>query len=110
MTGAFNEEAIFEDTMKTPVGWWEYYGSEAPELQAIALVVLSQVCDVGAAERNWKVFSWIHDRRRNRLSKDRAEKLVRLHYNLRIINKLKNNEWEEEMHAPFQLDDSAGGV
>jgi hypothetical protein len=73
-------------------------------------VVLSQVGGVGAAERNWKVFSFIHDRRRNRLSKDRAEKLVRLHYNLRIINKLKNTEWEEEMHAPFQLDDSAGGV
>ena len=56
-------------------------------------------------ERNWKVFSYVHDRRRNRLTIDRAEKLVKLHYNLRIMNKLKNIEWEEEMHAPFELDD-----
>lgn len=54
---------------------------------------------MGAAERAWKVFSFIHDRRRNRLTKDRAEKLVWLHYNLRIIGKVHNQDWEEVMHA-----------
>ena len=33
------------------------------------------------------------------------QKQLCLHYNLRIKNKLKNIEWEEEMHAPFELDD-----
>ena len=67
--------------------------------------------ELGQADKKYKICtSKANDRRRNRLSKDRAEKLVRLHYNLRIINKLKNTEWEGEMHAPLQLDDSAGGV
>ena len=35
------------------------------------------------------------------------QKQLYLHYNLRIKNKLKNIEWEEEMHAPYliELDD-----
>lgn len=62
------------------------------------------MCGVGAAERVWKVFSFIHDRRRNRLSRIRAEKLVFLHYNLRIIDRLQNMEWEDTMHY-VEMDD-----
>lgn len=72
------------------------------------MCLVVQVCGVAAAERAWKVFSFIHDRRRNRLTKDRAEKLVWLHYNLRIIDRVHNQEWEEVMHA-IPDDDAAWG-
>lgn len=54
--GCFAKPGCFDvvDEMG-PTAWWECYGSGAPELQEVALVVLSQVIGVGAAERNWKV-------------------------------------------------------
>ena len=41
----------------------------------------------------------IHVHDEPRLTQKRAEKLVWLHYNLRIIDKVEIPEWEEIMHA-----------
>ena len=81
---------------------------ECVELQQCALVALSQVCSAGAAERNWKVYSFIHDRRRNRLSKQRAEALVRCHYNIRVQSRLSDFEFEDVTHCIFDPDQDGG--
>eukprot|EP00955_Chlamydomonas_euryale_P007617 80757-Chlamydomonas_euryale.AAC.1 len=55
--------------------WWLTYGGDAPELQKVALRVLSQVASAGACERNWSSYDFIHSRRRNRLKPRTAEDL-----------------------------------
>ena len=104
-TGLFAVDGLFEIAVDvSPTAWWELHGGDAPELRHIAVRALSQLAGVGAAERNWKVFTFIHDRRRNRLSKERAEKLVRCHYNIRILNRLQDVDYEELIHQVYDPD------
>lgn len=105
-TGPFAAAGLFEIANDlSPTAWWELHGCGAAELMHIALVALSQMGGVGAAERNWKVFTFIHDRRRNRLSKERAERLVRCHYNIRILNRVTDQEYEELIHHVYDPDE-----
>src|SRR3954469_16131829 len=64
------------------------FGAVAPELTKVALRVLSIPTSSAAAERNWSTFSYIHDKKRNKLSNDRVFKLVYIYFN----NKLKNQK------------------
>ena len=65
--------------------WWNMHGGPTPLLQSLALRVLSQVVNTSSAERCWSSYSFIHSVKRNRLSLDRAESLVYVHYNLRLL-------------------------
>ena len=40
--------------------WWISFGSQTPELQNVAVKVLSQVTSAGSCERNWSTFDFIH--------------------------------------------------
>ena len=60
--------------------WWAAWGGKPPELREIAMRVLAQPVGAGAGERNWSTYSFIVDKRRNRLSVDRARKLVYVQY------------------------------
>ncbi|XLU53453.1 hypothetical protein S245_048101, partial [Arachis hypogaea] len=46
--------------------WWESYGTGAPNLQKLAIHVLSQICSSSGCERNWSIFEHIHTKKRNR--------------------------------------------
>ena len=48
--------------------------------------VLSQVVNTSSAERCWSTYSFIHNVRRNRLNENRVERLVYVHYNLRLLS------------------------
>ncbi|XP_024448363.2 uncharacterized protein LOC112325705 [Populus trichocarpa] len=41
---------------KTPAQWWDSYGDECPELQRLAIRVLSLTCTSSGCERNWSAF------------------------------------------------------
>ncbi|KAG5251778.1 SCAN domain-containing protein [Salix suchowensis] len=41
---------------KTPARWWDSYGDECPELQNLAIRVLSLTCSSSGCERNWSAF------------------------------------------------------
>jgi hypothetical protein len=59
------------------ITWWkvmEDFG--AKRLAPIAIRLLSVPISSAAAERNWSLYGFIHNQRRNRLSNDRAQKLV----------------------------------
>ena len=64
--------------------WWLYYGGSIPELQQIAIRVLSQTSSSSGCERNWSIFERIHSKRRNRLEHQRLDDLVFTNYNLRL--------------------------
>ena len=67
--------------------WWKgNFGAVAPELTKVAVRVLSIPTSSAAAERNWSTFSYIHDKKQNKLSNDHVFKLVYIYFN----NKLKN--------------------
>ena len=68
------------------IEWWNMYGSPAKNLHKLAVKVLSQVVNTSSAERCWSTYSFIHNVKRNSLNADRAESLVYVHYNLRLLS------------------------
>jgi hypothetical protein len=68
------------------IEWWNVYGSPAKNLHKLAVKVLSQVINTSSAERCWRTYSFIHNVKRNSLNADRAESLVYVHYNLRLLS------------------------
>lgn len=66
-TGILTEQA----TSLTPLSFWGTYGFLAPKLASLAKRVLNLATTTAAAERNWSDYTFIQDRRRNRLRPDR---------------------------------------
>ncbi|KAF7814839.1 Dimer_Tnp_hAT domain-containing protein [Senna tora] len=63
------------------------YGSSAPLLQNLVLKLLSQPCSSSCCERNLSTYSFIHSVRRNKITPKRAEDLVFVHTNLRLLSR-----------------------
>ncbi|XP_022899334.1 uncharacterized protein LOC111412634 [Olea europaea var. sylvestris] len=83
--GDFGRLSAVADRHKmAPDEWWMCYGSSAPNLQTLAIRVLSQTCSSSGCERNWSMFEHIHSKKRNRLEHQRLNDLVYVHYNLRL--------------------------
>jgi hypothetical protein len=69
----------------SPHEWWDAMGGGAKALQIIARRILGQVCSASACERNWSMYSFVHNKVRNRLKHDRAEDLVYIYTNSRLL-------------------------
>ena len=86
--GGFNNALHKElrNTYKaTPATWWkEYACMYAEDLAEVASKILCMVPSSSSAERNWSVHGWIHSKKRNRLLVKNANKLVYVHWNLRL--------------------------
>ncbi|GAV56791.1 LOW QUALITY PROTEIN: DUF659 domain-containing protein/Dimer_Tnp_hAT domain-containing protein, partial [Cephalotus follicularis] len=67
--------------------WWRLFGHSAPNLQKVAIRLLSQTSSSSGCERNWSVFERIHTKKRNRLEHQRLNDLVFVTYNLRLKNR-----------------------
>ncbi|XP_057873085.2 uncharacterized protein LOC131079198 [Cryptomeria japonica] len=67
--------------------WWEMFGNKVPNLQKIAIRILSQPCSASRCERNWSMFEHIHSKKRNRLAIEKLNDFVFVHYNLRLHHK-----------------------
>ena len=67
--------------------WWFVHGSPAPVLQSLALKLLGQPCSSSCYERNWSTYSFIHSMKRNKMTPQRAEDLVFVHNNLRLLSR-----------------------
>lgn len=82
-----------------PKVWWLAHGARAPTLQKVALKLLAQPCSSSFCERNWSTYSFIHSLKRNKMAPHRAEALVYVHSNLRLLsrNSPQYNEQETKM-------------
>ncbi|GMI98610.1 hypothetical protein like AT5G33406 [Hibiscus trionum] len=69
------------------IDWWSIYGSQTPELAEVVKKVLSQPISSSSAERAWSTYGHVHSLKRNRLNSSRADKLVYIHTNLRLISR-----------------------
>ena len=79
------------------------FGPSTKNLQQIAICILSQPSSTFGCERNWSMFEHIHLKRHNRLSMEKMNKLVFVHYNLRI----KNREILDSDTSPITLEEVA---
>ncbi|KAF1888760.1 hypothetical protein Lal_00036802 [Lupinus albus] len=77
-----------------PKSWWVLHGSPAHLLQKLALKLLVQPCSSSCCERNWSTYSFIHSAKRNKLKPERAEDLVYVHTNLRLLSR-KSEEYKQ---------------
>lgn len=70
-----------------PKAWWVIHGSSTPHMQNLALKLLGQPCSSSCCERNWSTYSFIHSLKRNKLTPHRADDLVFVHSNLRLLSR-----------------------
>ena len=75
--------------------WWDQNGGSVPELQVFARMVLAQPGSASICERINSEFEFVKDRRRNRLGHDKANLLVGLFHNLRLLKKMKQPNYSE---------------
>jgi hypothetical protein len=66
--------------------WWFTSGSVGKLLPRIARRILAQVVSSSSCERNWSSYSFVHSKSRNRLLPSRAEDLVYVYTNSRVLN------------------------
>ena len=60
-------------------------------------MILAQPASASICERINSEFEFVKDRRRNRLSHYKANKLVRLFHNLRLLKRMKKPQYSEPM-------------
>jgi hypothetical protein len=63
--------------------WWHRVGGNA--LPKIAKRILSLTCSASSCERNWSMYSFIHNKSRNRLGIDKAGALVYIYTNSKLL-------------------------
>ena len=66
-----------------PHQWWSRVGGEA--LPKIAKRVLALTCSASSCEPNWSMYSFVHNKSRNRLGTKKAEDLVYIYTNTRLL-------------------------
>ncbi|XP_058761222.1 uncharacterized protein LOC131634570 [Vicia villosa] len=87
-------DSIEDRWVLDPKSWWVMHGSPAPLLQKLALKLLVQPSSSSCCERNWSTYSFIHSLKRNKLNPKRAEDLIYVHTNLRLLGR-KCEEYKE---------------
>jgi hypothetical protein len=85
------------------IDWWQCYGAYFPKLQSIASKLFVQPCSSSCCERNWSTYSFIHSLRRNKMTPTRAQDLVFVHSNLRLLS--RSNEY---IKGPTKMWDIVG--
>lgn len=94
---AFSDsDALSDRGLMDPKSWWLLYGSTTPNLQALAIKLLGQPCSSSCCERNWSTYGFIHSLKRNKLTPARAEDLVYVHTNLRLLSRSSQEYMEGE--------------
>lgn len=94
--GIFARAWVMDSAANMPAHlWWDLNGSSVPELQCVARMVLAQPASASICERINSEFAFIKDRKRNRLNHNRADKLVRMFHNLRLLKNVKSTKYAE---------------
>ena len=103
--GVFGETAVFAQASVMPAHeWWELYGSEVPELQYVAMKVLSKRSSACSVERLWSFFGQVWNDSRASLGAKKARDLVLAGSNIRLKNQLLGMELESDMRSQADPD------
>ena len=97
---SFAREWVMNAAKEMPAHlWWDEHGGCVPELQSFARLVLAQPASASICERINSEFEFIKDRRRNRLGHEKANKLVALFHNLRLLKRIREPRYHESSIA-----------
>ncbi|KAL6136595.1 hypothetical protein ACLB2K_061890 [Fragaria x ananassa] len=99
-----NVDAMHDRFILPPLTWWAVHGASAPRLQALAFKLLGQPSSSSCCERNWSTYKFIHSATRNKITPQRAEDLVYVHTNLRLLSR-RSHSYKE---GPSQMWDVGG--
>ena len=77
------EAPDIRETRMLPHQWWQRVGGDA--LPVIAKRILSLTCSASSCERNWSMYSFVHSKARNRLGVKKAEDLVYIYTNSKLL-------------------------
>eukprot|EP00253_Pinus_taeda_P025575 PITA_25575 len=92
-TGRFGGYDVIRDRgLKKAYSWWANHGATSPPLQQLAMRILSQVTSSSCCERNWSTYGNLYNVKKSRLEQSRAETMVYVHTNLRLIYR-QREEW-----------------
>ncbi|ERN12602.1 hypothetical protein AMTR_s00025p00224940 [Amborella trichopoda] len=69
-----------------PAEWWSSCGGHCPNLQRVAIRILSQTCTTSKCKLDWSLMRQLHSGKRNRIEQQRLADLVSVHYNLQLNN------------------------
>lgn len=83
-----------------PVSRWSTYGA-VPQLPENAVKVLSQPISSSSAKHVWRTYTYIHNIR-NRLNSVRADKLVFIYSNIRLISHFTSN-YKDGMYRKWDV-------
>ena len=109
--GIFAREYIIDGAETTPAYlWWDSNGGSVPELQAVARLVLAQPASASIIERINSEFAFVKDRRRNRLSHQKANKLVSLFHNLRLLRRQRSPTYTEPAVEWTSIESGGSGI
>ncbi|XP_052182093.1 uncharacterized protein LOC127794867 [Diospyros lotus] len=95
------------DDNYNPVKWWITYGNHTPNLQRMAIRILSLTSSSFGCERNWNTFEGIRTKKRNRLDVHRLNNLVYVQFNAKLMNKQKR---EKERNVDVLLSSDASNA
>lgn len=108
--GGYGREWLMDSAEKMPAYlWWDQCGSSTPQLQAVARSVLAQPGSASICERINSEFEFVKDRRRNRLHHSKANKLVGLFHNLRLLKRMNQRAYVEPAVA-WSADELHSGI
>ncbi|XP_050387765.1 uncharacterized protein LOC126804047 [Argentina anserina] len=99
-----NVDAMHDRSILHPLKWWAVHGASSPRLQALAFKLLRQPSSSSCCERNWSTYKFIHSATRNKITPQRAEDLVYVHTNLRLVSRCSDSYKE----GPFHMWDVGG--
>ena len=100
--GVFANSFLWKNVAKmSPVIWWNAYFSNQ-ETTKMAIRILRLPATTAAAERSFSCYSNIHSAKRNRLSNDRASKLVYVSLNLEFFAQTKRNHANKIIHTELE--------
>ncbi|KAL0249283.1 hypothetical protein GEMRC1_004516 [Eukaryota sp. GEM-RC1] len=89
--GSFADPLVWEAAVTMEGNeWWDVFGGDTPQLTKVAIKVLSCVVTAAASERCWSVYSYIINRRRNRMTPERQNDLVYVFMNLQLLKKQRS--------------------
>ena len=84
--------------------WWENYGASTPELQRLAIRILSQNASSSPIEQLWSVFSHVASKKRSRLLTTCTSDLVYVSANLRLLAQVASGDFEHESFIEMKPD------
>ena len=97
--GIFARDIVWRTATDIPAySWWSQFGTDHPHLRKVAVKVLAQTTSASGCERNWSCYDFIHNKKRNRLTSQRASDLVYVFSNLRMLRKFAAVDyWEDNV-------------